>query len=289
MILITGAAGKTGSAVLRALTSSGLNVRVLVHKQTQVSQLRGLGAVDAVIGDISNPADLAKAYAGVQSVYHICPNMHPDEVEIGRNAISAAEAAGVEHFVFHSVLHPQVQEMQHHWNKLLVEAQLFKSRLNFTIIQPASYMQNISGYWQKMVAEGVYAVPYSVDARFSMVDLEDIGHAAAIVVRGGTPHYRAVYELSGSQLLSSQDIARLAGHVLGRPVQAVELDRTVWDQRARAAGMPDYARTTLLSMFEYYGRHGFAGNSQVITMLLGRPPATFEEYLVRSLTPRPPE
>ncbi|MFA5836292.1 MAG: NmrA family NAD(P)-binding protein [Bellilinea sp.] len=282
MILITGAAGKTGLAILKAVLSTGEPVRTLARRDFQAAELRELGAQEVVVGDMEEPDLLQRAFDDVRAAYHICPNMNPNEVRIGQNAIAAAREAGLEHFVYHSVLHPQVQEMVHHWNKLLVEALLFKSRLNYTILQPASYMQNISGYWSKMLTAGEYAVPYSVDARFSMVDLDDVAQAAAKVIREGERHYRAIYELCGSQLLSSADIAELAGEAVHRQVQAVTLDRDAWERSARENGMNDYARNTLLKMFEYYDGYGFAGNATMLGNLLGRTPTRFEEYLKRT-------
>lgn len=281
MILITGASGKTGKAVLHALNAAGQTVRVLVRKESHAVELKALGAAEAVFGDISDSESLTKAYSGIRTVYHICPNMHPDEIDIGNKAIAAAANAGLQHFIYHSVLHPQVREMQHHWNKLIVEAQLFKSGLNYTIVQPASYMQNIAGYWPKMLQDGEYIVPYDIHARFSMVDLSDIGQAAAQIILEGEKHYRAIYEMCGEQLLSSADVAENVSKVIHRPVRAVELPREDWDRSARANGMSDYSRTTLLGMFEYYSLHGFAGSSTVLSLLLGRRPATFEEHLVR--------
>lgn len=288
MILITGASGKTGIAVLKALFSAGQEVRVLVRKESQAKELKAIGAVEAVTGDISDPVALARAYTGANAVYHICPNMHPDELSIGEKAVAAAQNAGVQHFVFHSVLHPQVKEMPHHWNKLQVEALLFKSGLNFTILQPASYMQNIAGYWQKMQSDGEYIVPYNVTARFSMADLDDVAQTAARIFVEGERHFRAVYELCGEQLLSSQDIAERCGAALRRPVRAEEMPREMWDQQAQTRGMDEYARKTLLSMFAYYSQYGFSGSSNVLAMLLGRAPTTFEEYLDRSAHLIPP-
>ena len=72
--------------------------------------------------------------------------------------------------------------MTHHWNKLRVEETLFESGLSYTILQPASYMQNVLGGWQAIVEHGVYAAPYSVETRMSMVDLEDIAEATAVVL-----------------------------------------------------------------------------------------------------------
>lgn len=217
---------------------------------------------------------------GVERVYHIAPNMHPAEVEIGRLVLLAAEQAGVRRFVFHSVLHPQTEEMPHHWNKLRVEEMIFRSRLDFTILQPCAYMQNILGYWESIRRDGVYAVPYAVGARLSVVDLEDVAEAAArVLCEDG--HAGATYELAGPQALSQSDQAAAAARVLGRPVRAEILDRTTWRQRMQEKGMPPYELETLTRMFEYYEKYGLRGCPNALQYLLGRSPRTFEEFLAR--------
>ena len=72
-------------------------------------------------------AVFAQATQNMRAIYHICPNMHPDEIEIGKMAIAAAKRNNVARFIYHSVMHPQTETMPHHWNKLQVEALLFSS------------------------------------------------------------------------------------------------------------------------------------------------------------------
>ena len=126
MILITGGGGKTGRAIVARLAARGEPVRALVRRPEQVEPLLELGAAEAVVGDFYDRTALEQAARGVRAVYHICPNVHPDEIVIGELAIAAAKTAGVEHFVYHSVLHPQTEGMPHHWKKLRVEEQLLE-------------------------------------------------------------------------------------------------------------------------------------------------------------------
>jgi uncharacterized protein YbjT (DUF2867 family) len=165
-----------------------------------------LGAKEAIVGDMRDEKILRRAASGVRAVYHICPNVSPHEIAIGKAAIAAAQDAGIEQFVFHSVMHPQIEAMAHHWNKLRVEEELFESGLAYTILQPASYMQNVLGGWQAIVERGVYAVPYSVESRMSMVDLEDVAQAAAVVLTEPS-HLGATYELVGPEVLTQTEIA----------------------------------------------------------------------------------
>jgi uncharacterized protein YbjT (DUF2867 family) len=281
MILVTGAAGKTGWAVIRALAAKGAAVRALVYRPEQGWLVQAWGAQEVVVGDMRLQATMEQAVAGARAVYHICPNMSPDEVAIGQAAIAAARSAGVEHFVYHSVLHPQTEAMPHHWLKLRVEEQLFESGLSHTILQPAAYMQNVLAYWEAIVEQGVYAVPYAVETRLGMVDLEDVAEVAALVLTAAG-HAGATYELAGVEVMSQIEVAASLSQGLGRRVRAETVPLDVWEQRARRSGMGDYQVETLVKMFRYYEHHGFWGNPRVLSWLLGRSPTSFDAFVARS-------
>ena len=121
MILITGAAGKTGRAVIQRLAANGQRVRGLVRRQEQAILLEQLGVWDTIAGDMRSQTTMDRAVLGARAIYHICPNMHPEETLIGEIVIRAAQSAGIERFVYHSVLHPQIEAMAHHWQKMRVE------------------------------------------------------------------------------------------------------------------------------------------------------------------------
>ena len=283
MILVTGAAGKTGRAVVRTLIARGKVVRALVHRSDQVPVVDTLGVQDVLIGDMRNPAVLEDAIQGTRGVFHICPNVSPDEISIGHNAISAARSAGVEHFVFHSVLHPQVESMPHHWRKLRVEECLFESGLAYTILQPTTYMQNVLAHWDQIMGKGIYAVPYSVDTRLSMVDLEDVAQVAALVLTQ-PGHIGATYELVGIESISPVEVATLLSRQLDRSVRAEALALEDWRKQARVAGLGDDQIETLLQMFRYYEQFGFVGNTHALSWLLNRPPTNFASFLDRLVT-----
>ena len=280
MILITGASGKTGQSVIRALLAKGETIRALVHRPEQVAALQELGAQEVVVGDLRDLTTMMSATRGVQAIYLICPNVHPDEVAIGENVITVAQVVGVERLVYHSVLHPQAGAMLHHWHKLRVEEKLFESGLSYTILQPAAYMQNVLGYWNQIVEQSIYPVPYAVEARLSMVDLEDVAETAAIILTE-SGHIGAIYELAGPEALSQVEVAEILSRQLGRPVRAQTVPLDEWKRKARASGMNDYAVGTLLKMFRYYDRFGLCGNPNVLTWLLRRPATTFAAFIAR--------
>jgi len=281
-ILVTGASGKSGQAVVRALKRAGATTRAFIHRQEQEPQMRALGAAEVVVGDLRDEQALAQAMRDIHAVYHICPAMQPEETEIGQRMIALAKTAGVSHFVYYSVLHPQTAALPHHTLKLHVETALVQSNLPFTILQPASYMQNILMDRARIREQGIYTTSYGLNARMSLVDLDDVGEVAAHVLTEDGHRY-ATYELSGPEVLTAADMADILSRVLGRPVSAENMDIDRWAQQMRTHGMSDYAVTTLATMFRYYADHGFAGNPNVLAMLLKRPPTTFAQFVAREM------
>ncbi|HLC04445.1 MAG TPA: NmrA family NAD(P)-binding protein [Anaerolineales bacterium] len=281
MILVTGASGKTGRAVVAALARGGAPTRAMVRHPSQIEALSNLGALEVIPADMRLAPELRGAVENVRAIYHICPNVSPDEVEIGRRVIAAAEQAGVEHLVLHSVLHPQAEQMPHHWSKLRVEEMLFESGLSFTVLQPAAYMQNLLAGWKLIAEEGVLRNPYPVQTRLSLVDLEDVAQAAALVLTTGG-HTAATYELAGTPPLTQTEVAAILSEALGRPVRAEAEPIEAWEPRARAAGLSDHQRATLIKMFHYYERHGLMGNPNTLRWLLGRQPTALAQFARRA-------
>jgi len=278
LILVTGAAGVTGRAAVRALAARGVTVRALVRRPEQVAQLRTGGAAEVVVGDLRDRAALRRAAHGTGGAYYICPQLHPDEEAIGEGLIRTLREAGAWRLVYHSVLHPQADGPPHHLMKLHTERRVIDSGLAYTILQPALYMQNLLVQRYDVATHGVYRVPYSVLARFSWIDLRDVAEAAALVL-AEPGHDAATYEMAGPEPLSSAQVAEQWGAALGRPVRAETLRRAAWAQELNRSGVGGYALDARAAMMTYYDRHGLVGNPNALTWLLRRPPRTLMEFL----------
>jgi NAD(P)H dehydrogenase (quinone) len=281
MILVTGAGGKTGNAVLKALVARGAAVRAFVRSNRHHAGLETIGVHDVVVGEMDDRQALSRAMLGTNAVYHICPNMSPRELPFAEAVAAAAASDGVRHFVYHSVLHPQIEAMPHHWAKLRVEEMLFGSGLDVTILQPTAYMQNALAEWDRMKSDGIYRVPYPVDTRLSLVDLDDVAEAAARVLTEDG-HTGASYELAGTLPMSQIEVSEIFGRALNRPVRAEVESIASWEHRARGAGMEERQRDTLIKMFGAYARDGLKGNPNVLGWLLGRPPTSLTSFAART-------
>jgi uncharacterized protein YbjT (DUF2867 family) len=276
LILVTGA-GKTGKAITQALTAHGLDVRAIVQKDDQITEMKQVGAQEVFVSDLMDETTLNKAFFGSSAVFHVCPRMHPQEEEIGQLMIQLAEKNHLKHFVYQSVLHPQIEALPDHWKKMHVEAQLFRMKIPFTILQPAPYMQNVLDDLDKMLKTGEYRIPYPRSSKISMIDLNDL---AEIVVKVFTEsgHENAIYELASNETLSGLDVATVTAAVTGKLILAGALDRKKWEKNSRAAGLSDYAIDTSLKLFQYYEENHFVGNPNQLTWLLGREPTTFDQF-----------
>ena len=257
-LAVTGAHGKTGRAVIAA-TAPTWSIRALARNDAQAEALRACGH-EVVVGDIGDRSTLAALVDGSDAVYHICPNFHPGEAEIG--AVVADVAAGIDRLVYHSVLHPQTEAMPHHWRKLRVEELLLARRGGrVTFLRPAPYVQNLAPYVAVALAESELRLPYSVDATTAMVDLRDVG-AAAVVALGGADdgvEPGSGWDLCGVGAVSHTEIAARLSTIAGRAIRAVEVPPP--------AGTPPEVNR----MFEYMGAHGLPASTGQLRALIGEP------------------
>lgn len=283
-VLVTGAGGRTGQAIVPALAGAGHAVRVFVRRPESGAALKALGAAEVAQGDLNDDAGVADALQGADALYHIPPTMSPNEIAIGQRLIAAAQGVELGHFVYHSVLHPQIQGLPHHWNKLFVEEALIESGLPFTILQPCSYMQNTLGDWKNITGAGVHTMAFSVDRALSLIDLSDVAAVAAKVV-GDPAHHGAIYELAGPAL-SVRDKARILSDVLGREVRPVEESIAQWKDKVTAGGMPAHMVEGRAHMFAHYDEAGLTGNPGVLEWLLGRAATSFAEFVTRAAEER---
>ncbi len=282
-VLVTGAGGKTGRAVLAALAVENVPARAFVRDRDRHRDLADIGDVEVVAGDQRDVGSLVAALEGTDGVYHLAPNVTPDEVAMGEAVLDACRRVGVRRLVFHSVADPHEPAMPHHADKGTVEDRIIASYLTWTILRPNAYLQNLDGYLDDLRA-GHYRVPYATDRGLALVDLREVAEVAAGVFSGRLDDaVGAIWELAGPTPVSPSDVAQVAAVVLGRPVRAERLDPDDWLVAAASNGLPEQARQRLYRMFRYYDQHGFPGDPTTLRRLLGREPTDLARYLEAAL------
>jgi len=272
-VLVVGATGKTGRAVAAALLARGVPVRAAVRAGREDAAPEGSTPVAV---DLRTGLGLAAAFDGVQAVHHLAPNMHPDEVAFAQRVAGAATAARVGRLVFHSVLHPDDRRMPHHLRKARAE-EVLRAALGdrLTVLRPAAYHQNLLD----QALAGVMRVPYSLDAPFTNVDLDDVAQVAADALTDARPG--RTLELAGPQVLTTRQLAEEAGVVLGRPVRVTRIPLSEW-LAGPGAALSEQARHDLAAMFAAYDEDGLVGDPGVLPALLGRPATSWQDLVHRT-------
>ena len=240
MILITGASGNAGGAVLHEVLKSGSSVRAMYRSKEDSAKVPQ-GAT-AVIADFADRQSLRRALEGVDSVYLVCSPVR-ELVELESNMIDACREAGVKHIVLNSALGAgDFAKSFPSWH-CKVEDKLKGSGMDYTILRPNGFMQNLIAYFAPSIrAEGAF-YQSTGNAKISHIDLRDIAIAAAKILSSPAHHNRKIYELNGPEALSYAEIAEKISKATGREVQYVDIP-------------PDAQRKALLDM-----RHaGFPGH-----------------------------
>lgn len=280
ILLLTGANGRTGRAIIKAMVARDIPVRAFIRDQAQASELEALGVRECAVGDLRDRQSITAAMKGAAKLLHIGPPMHPEEVEITEALLAAAKAEKLEHFIYYSVMHPVRRDVRHHRLKLDAEEKVIESGLNYTIVQPGRYMQHFTPLWPGILEKGVVTMPFSPEQEFSVVDLNDLAEACAIIA-ASERHYFATYELAGPDLLSHHAIAEMMSTVAGRKVEAAQTSLDALAEKARAAGASEDRITQMIAMNKHYDAYGFRGNGNVLQYLLGRPATRLTSYLKR--------
>lgn len=284
MILVTGATGQTGMAIIKSLLAKKQKIRAFAHKIEHVQKLKGMGVKEVIIGDMRDQQIMNKAFKGVRAAYHICSAVNPDEVQIGLMAINAARSAQIEHFVFHSVLHSRLHDLPHHQKKLMVEEMIVNSNIPYSVIQPAVLMQNILPNWKLLSEEGIFEQRFftSKDTRICMVDLEDVAEATSTILTN-SGHTNATYEICGPDNLSLSDVLAVFHQNFGRQIKVQTMSDELWITQMKKFGFGDYQISTLLTMFHHYNNHNFAGNSNILKWIIGRTPNNFSSFISKTM------
>ncbi|MDQ2948526.1 MAG: NmrA family NAD(P)-binding protein [Acidobacteriota bacterium] len=220
MILITGASGSAGGAVLEAAIEAGAPLRAMYRNKDDAG--KAPKGVETVQADFADKSSLRTALRGIESVFLVCGPV-PQLVELEGNMIDACKEAGVGHVVLNSALGAgDFTKSFPSWH-YQAEQKLQNSGLAYTILRPNGFMQNIVSYNAGSIrTQGAFYAAMG-DAKISMIDVRDVGSAAAKILLDPQNHAGKTYELNGPEAVSNSDIADRISRVAGRNISYVDI------------------------------------------------------------------
>jgi uncharacterized protein YbjT (DUF2867 family) len=273
-VLVIGATGRFAGLVVPELVRRGATVRAFVRDPGKESVVRMNGAAEVAVGDLRDRQSLERALQGIDGVFHIGPAFAPDEADLGISVVEAARQADVRKIVFSSVIHPTNIRLANHASKIPVEDAIFASGIDYTILHPAMFFQNIAGGWQAVVERGVFAEPFPIHRRIARVDYRDVADAAAIALTEDRLAF-GTFELCAA-MPDRNDIAAVMSDVLGRSVEPGEVPLEEWSVHLP---LSRGQKELLAKVFETYAASGSGGNNLVLRAVLGREPRSLRQYI----------
>lgn len=234
VILVTGATGKQGSAVLHHLQKRGFSVRILTRdaEKPAARALTGRG-MEVLQGNLDDPASLTHALEGAYGVYSVQIATHGGEAEIrqGVNLADAANRSGVSHIVYSSVgSADQNTGIPHFDSKFKIEEHLRSTGIRYTIFRPVFFMENWLGS-KKQIEEGILAQPLNPDTHLQMIAVDDIGAFVAMAFEHPGQWERRAMDIAGDEL-SMTGIAEAFSRSVGREVRYHQVPWDTFEERA---------------------------------------------------------
>lgn len=276
MILITGASGTVGKAVLREVAKTGAAHRAMYRSKDEAA--KAPAGTQTVIADFADRPSLASALKGVESVYLVCSPI-PQLVELESNVIDASQAAGVRRIVLNSALGAaDFPKSFPSWHSK-VEHKLKETKIAHCILRPNSFMQNIVTYYAPTIREqGAFYGSYGNNVRISYIDVRDLAAVEAKALTGGALDGKTL-ELNGPEALTCEQVAQKIAECTGVAVRYVDIPLEAQRKAMLDQKMPEWQVTALIDLQQYYidGRDG--ATDRTVADVLGRPPATLDQFL----------
>ena len=275
MILVTGASGTVGKAVLKEVARSGAKHRAMYRSPDEAA--KAPTGTATVVADFAKKETLAAALRDVESVYLVCSPV-PDLVQLEGNMIEASLAAGVRHIVLNSALGAgDFAKSFPSWHRK-VEDQLKGTGISFTILRPNSFHQNVLTYFAPSIRAQDAFYSSMGNARVSFLDVRDIAVVAARVLAGGE-YIGKTYELNGPEALTYTEVAEKISKHAGRTAQYVNIAAGAQRKAMLDQGMPAWQVDALLDLQGYYTSGKGGAVDPLLQSLLGHPPITMDRFL----------
>jgi len=274
-ILVLGASGNTGSEVVRQLKATETPFKVLLRDTRKAADL-GISDKESIPGDFTDIASLQHAFREQDRLYVAMPP-HPDNLLWMENVIAAAQQQHVKHIVKLSGFgaHPEAGSViirTHAQTDALLKA----SGVDYTLLQPNSFFQNLYSSVPTLQDHGTFYLPMRNTAQ-SVVDIRDVA-AVAVAALTQDGHDHKTYRLSGPKALTFAEQAAIISHAWGKPVDYVAVSKDAAEAALKEAGLNDWLAASLAEILDWFAQGGYDTVTDDIQQVLGRSPRTFEAF-----------
>jgi len=268
-ILVTGASGVLGRAVVNELVGAGFAVRQGVRDLKKARS-----GVEAIRFDYDEPATIKPALEGVHGMCLIAPPLDPTAPTKLKPAIDAAKQAAVGHVVFISAFGANHNEQA---PLRIVEHQVMGSGQAYTILRPNFFMENFSDGFLAAPLKAQGAIYLAAgDGKTSFISVADIARVVVESFRRALAGKEL--DLTGPEALDHAEVAKVLSEVLGREIKYHAISEQEMLEGARRAGMPESAVQYLAALYGAVRAGYAAAVTPEVEKITGRKPVSFREF-----------
>ncbi|WP_375753838.1 SDR family oxidoreductase [Vibrio sp. HN007] len=274
-ILVLGATGNTGSEVVNQLKEKDVPFRVMVRSAAGAAPL-GLNEGQIRLGNFDNVESMAEAMKGITHVY-LAMTAHPDNQKWVANVLEAMSKSGAKHLVKLSGMGASTDAgseiIRTH---AITDEMVKKSGLDYTLIQPNSFYQNLFGSLETIKNMGQFFLPLG-DAKQSVVDIRDVA-AVAVAALTEEGHNGQTYLLSGPEALSSAEQAAIISKAADKEIQYIAVPKAAAEDAMKSSGMNEWLAIHLAEILDWFAQGSYAYVTDDVEKVLGRPARTFDAF-----------
>jgi uncharacterized protein YbjT (DUF2867 family) len=277
MLLVTGATGNVGRAVLAELAREPVSIRAFVRDPSRL----GISAsnVEVVAGDIQDEAALKRAFEGVEAAF-LASAFSPRMAELHLKCVMAAKAAGVSRIVQLSGVGADKHVCCARALRWLgqTEKATLESNICVTHLRPTFFMQNLFRFASSIAEQGVIAGPFR-SSNWTFVDARDVGCVAARAMLDST-HAGKAYTVTGSESLTYQEVAEKLSKVLGKSIRYTDITANEARGRLQAAGASPVMIEATLELWDACASKLInVAPTTCVKDITGHEPRTLEEFI----------
>jgi NAD(P)H dehydrogenase (quinone) len=281
MILITGATGHLGTAVIKNLLkqTSANQIAAFVRDESKASALRAYG-VEIRVGSYDDTASIDQAMKDIKKVLLIAGTDEENRLQQHQNVVDAAKKAGVQCVTYTS---RNLKDPNTLVNKLMVghfqtEDYIKASGLDYAIFRNVLYMDTIP---QFVGGESVLDTGINLptgDGRVSFALRSEMGEAIADVLLESACSNR-IYNLTGSETYSFDDVAATLSDLSGKKVAYTPAEKSVFETQMKERGTPETVVQKVVGFLTDIKNGQEEAISSDLENLLGRKPASLKQGL----------
>lgn len=271
-ILITGASGNIGSQIVKILKEKNIDFTAGVHQKQ-------LDDVKSVVINFNDKENLVKNFRGIDTLFLLYP-MGEKTIEWNKNAIDAAKIAGVKHIIRSSgkgsdinstYLMPKVQGT--------IDKYIIDSGIDYTITQPASFMQNLATRMAPLIKKGIIYQPVKADAKFNWVDVRDIAAVSAEIVINPTKYRNQILVISGNENLTYPEALNIISKAIDKPVNYVSVSDEAAIEAMKGNNMPQYYIDMIMSLNKIINNGDAVYITDTVKKVTGKEPISFNSFV----------